>query len=105
MFNTPWSLKTFDGREKACCAAATRDVLPASIADRVKSPYPSTQDPGYEKAVRGDLADLLSDQDAPVRRLIAPDKHPLGGGRAADRAGASRSTARRWRTCSSSTRG
>ncbi len=74
VFNTPWSLKTFDGREKSLLRAATRDVLPASIADRVKSPYPSTQDPGYEKAVRGDLADLLSDQDAPVRRLISPDK-------------------------------
>ena len=74
VFNTPWSLKTFDGREKSLLRAATRDVLPTSIADRVKSPYPSTQDPGYEKAVRGDLADLLSDQDAPVRRLIAPDK-------------------------------
>jgi asparagine synthase (glutamine-hydrolysing) len=74
VFNTPWSEKTFDGREKSLLRAATRDVLPTSIADRVKSPYPSTQDPGYEKAVRGDLADLLGDQDAPVRRLIAPDK-------------------------------
>jgi asparagine synthase (glutamine-hydrolysing) len=74
VFNTPWALKTFDGREKSLLRAATRDVLPASIADRVKSPYPSTQDPGYEKAVRGDLADLLADQGAPVRRLIAPEK-------------------------------
>jgi asparagine synthase (glutamine-hydrolysing) len=74
VFNTPWSLKTFDGREKSLLRAATRDVLPASIVDRVKSPYPSTQDPAYEKAVRGDLADLLADREAPVRRLIAPDK-------------------------------
>ncbi|HEY2222531.1 asparagine synthase (glutamine-hydrolyzing) [Actinomycetospora sp.] len=74
VFNTPWSLKTFDGREKSLLRAATRDVLPASIVERVKSPYPSTQDPAYEKAVRGDLADLLGDRDAPVRRLIAPEK-------------------------------
>jgi asparagine synthase (glutamine-hydrolysing) len=74
VFNTPWALKTFDGREKSLLRAATRDVLPSSIVERVKSPYPSTQDPNYEKAVRGDLADLLADQSAPVRRLIAPDK-------------------------------
>jgi asparagine synthase (glutamine-hydrolysing) len=74
VFNTPWALKTFDGREKSLLRAATRDVLPASIVDRVKSPYPSTQDPGYEKAVRGDLADLLADDDAPIRRLIDPEK-------------------------------
>ena len=74
VFNTPWSLKTFDGREKSLLRAAAQDVLPSSIVQRVKSPYPSTQDPNYEKAVRGDLADLLADQSAPVRRLIAPDK-------------------------------
>jgi asparagine synthase (glutamine-hydrolysing) len=74
VFNTPWALKTFDGREKSLLRAATRDVLPASIVERVKSPYPSTQDPGYEKAVRGDLADLLADTDAPVRRLIDPER-------------------------------
>jgi asparagine synthase (glutamine-hydrolysing) len=74
VFNTPWSLKTFDGREKSLLRAATRDVLPASIVDRVKSPYPSTQDPAYEKAVRSDLADLVNDAGAPVRALIDVDR-------------------------------
>ncbi|MEJ2863089.1 asparagine synthase (glutamine-hydrolyzing) [Actinomycetospora flava] len=70
VFNTPWALKTFDGREKSLLRAATRDLLPASIADRVKSPYPSTQDPGYEKALRTSIADLVSDREAPVRDLV-----------------------------------
>ncbi|GLZ50995.1 asparagine synthase (glutamine-hydrolyzing) [Actinomycetospora sp. NBRC 106378] len=74
VFNTPWSLKTFDGREKSLLRAATRDVLPASIVDRVKSPYPSTQDPAYEKAVRSDLADLVNDAGAAVRALIDVDR-------------------------------
>ena len=38
--------------------------------ERVKSPYPSTQDPGYEKALREDLAALTSDTAAPVRELV-----------------------------------
>ncbi|GLZ44844.1 asparagine synthetase B [Actinomycetospora sp. NBRC 106375] len=73
VFNTPWALKTFDGREKSLLRAATRDVLPSSIVDRVKSPYPSTQDPGYEKALRASVADLVSDRDAPVREIVDLD--------------------------------
>jgi asparagine synthase (glutamine-hydrolysing) len=43
VFNTPWEMKTFDGREKSLLRAATLDVLPESVAQRVKSPYPSTR--------------------------------------------------------------
>ncbi|MEU0812129.1 asparagine synthase (glutamine-hydrolyzing) [Streptomyces sp. NPDC005970] len=73
VFNTPWSLKTFDGREKSLLRAATRDVLPESVAQRVKSPYPSTQDPRYSDAVRAELRELLNDPDAPVRPLLDTD--------------------------------
>lgn len=45
VFNIPWRLKTFDGREKSILRAATRELLPDSIVERQKSPYPSTQDP------------------------------------------------------------
>ncbi|MFB6557088.1 asparagine synthase-related protein, partial [Streptomyces sp. NPDC056405] len=70
VFNTPWAMKTFDGREKSLLRAATRDVLPDLVADRVKSPYPSTQDPGYNEALRGELKELAADRDAPVRPLL-----------------------------------
>ncbi len=70
VFNTPWSLKTFDGREKSLLRAATRDVLPDVVADRVKSPYPSTQDTRYADALRGQVRDLLADPDAPARPLV-----------------------------------
>ncbi|GAA3070552.1 hypothetical protein GCM10020000_63840 [Streptomyces olivoverticillatus] len=70
VFNTPWAMKTFDGREKSLLRAAVRDVLPASVADRVKSPYPSTQDPRYAAALRAELRRVLADTDAPVRPLL-----------------------------------
>ena len=69
-FNIPWAMKAFDGREKSILRAATRDLLPASISDRVKSPYPSTQDPAYEAALRSDLAAIMADTHAPVRALL-----------------------------------
>ena len=65
VFNAPWAMKTFDGREKSLLRAAGRDVLPRSIADRVKSPYPSTQDPAYHEALRDELVRLLADGGAP----------------------------------------
>jgi asparagine synthase (glutamine-hydrolysing) len=72
VFNTPWAMKTFDGREKSLLRAAVRDTLPAAVADRVKSPYPSTQDPGYPRALRGELAELAADPKAPVHALLDP---------------------------------
>lgn len=78
-FNIPWEMKAFDGREKSILRAATRDLLPESISDRVKSPYPSTQDPAYEQALRTSLAQIMANQDAPVRALLDASqvKHTL----------------------------
>jgi asparagine synthase (glutamine-hydrolysing) len=73
VFNTPWAMKTFDGREKSLLRAATRDLLPESIANRLKSPYPSTQDPRYAEALRWEMKKLLDDPDAPVRPLLDLD--------------------------------
>jgi asparagine synthase (glutamine-hydrolysing) len=70
VFNTPWAMKTFDGREKSLLRAAARDVLPDAVAERVKSPYPSTQDPRYALAVRDELRALQADSDAPSRPLL-----------------------------------
>ena len=70
VFNTPWSFKTFDGREKSLLRAAVRDVLPASIAQRRKSPYPSTQDPSYEHALRDQLGKLVANGTSPVLDLL-----------------------------------
>ncbi len=64
VYNTPWSLKTYDGREKSLLRGATRDVLPDSVVQRVKSPYPSTQDPRYIHAIQQQAKELLgSDQE------------------------------------------
>ncbi|WP_329585659.1 asparagine synthase (glutamine-hydrolyzing) [Kitasatospora sp. NBC_01250] len=72
VFNTPWAMKTFDGREKSLLRAAARDVLPKEIVDRVKSPYPSTQDPNYPLALRAALTELAGDPKAPGQALADP---------------------------------
>jgi asparagine synthase (glutamine-hydrolysing) len=70
VFGTPWAFKTFDGREKSLLRAATADLLPQSVVQRVKSPYPSTQDPQYAKTILQELGAVLDDSNAPVSALL-----------------------------------
>jgi asparagine synthase (glutamine-hydrolysing) len=58
VYNTPWAMKTYDGREKSLLRGAARDVLPESVAQRVKSPYPSTQDPAYALELQRQVREL-----------------------------------------------
>ena len=87
VYNTPWAFKTFDGREKSLLRAATKHVLPQSVIDRTKSPYPSTQDLKYTEALQNQLADIvdddtdmfgLVDRDA-VRAMFRADSAGVSG--------------------------
>jgi asparagine synthase (glutamine-hydrolysing) len=73
VYNAPWSLKTYDGREKSLLRGAARDVLPASVAERVKVPYPSTQDPAYPLRLQGQAREYLSTPSHPVFDLVSRD--------------------------------
>ena len=70
VYNTPWSMKTFDGREKSLLRGAARDVLPESVVQRVKSPYPSTSDPQYGAEIQRQAKDLLSSGNDALFGLI-----------------------------------
>ncbi|MCP3801297.1 asparagine synthase (glutamine-hydrolyzing) [Allokutzneria sp. A3M-2-11 16] len=70
VYNAPWSFKHFDGREKSLLRAAVRHVLPQSVADRVKSPYPTVQSADYVASLQAQAADVLSEKDNPVFALI-----------------------------------
>jgi asparagine synthase (glutamine-hydrolysing) len=74
VYNTPWSFKSYDGREKTLLREATADVLPQSVYDRVKSPYPSTRDPKYAVALQDHAKDLLARPAHPVFDLVDREK-------------------------------
>lgn len=84
-FNIPWEIKTFDGREKSNLRAAARDLLPDSIVQRIKNPYPATQDPAYEKELRSAMSAIVADPNKPVRQLLdiglVRDDHRQGNGK------------------------
>lgn len=65
-FNIPWHQQTFDGREKSLLRSAVSGLLPASVIDRTKAPYPITHDPAYDRALRAQATDLITQPSAPV---------------------------------------
>ncbi|MBC9727951.1 asparagine synthase-related protein [Streptomyces sp. TRM68367] len=69
-YNAPWALKSFAGREKSPLREATADVIPTSVYDRAKSPYPSTQDPAHGSALQVQAKDLLARPGHPVFDLV-----------------------------------
>lgn len=70
LYNTPWSMKTFDGREKAILRAVAGDLLPASVLERVKSPWPVTQDPAYTRMLHEELSAMADDPDSPIAPVL-----------------------------------
>ncbi|MFY1652234.1 asparagine synthase (glutamine-hydrolyzing) [Solwaraspora sp. WMMB762] len=73
VFNVPWAMKSFDGREKSLLRAAVRDLLPPSVLFRQKAGYPPTTDPRYNDVLRQRVSEMLSDSSAPVRELLDLD--------------------------------
>jgi len=73
IFNTPWDMKMYGGREKGLLREAFKGILPDDILFRKKSPYPKTHNPAYENFVRKWLIEILNDTSSPIRRLINID--------------------------------
>ncbi len=72
-FNLPWSMKALNGREKGIVRAAFRGLLPDSIIDRKKSPYPKTHNPLYFELCANKVREILSDSTSPIKDILDPD--------------------------------
>ncbi|WP_405497546.1 asparagine synthase (glutamine-hydrolyzing) [Streptomyces sp. NBC_00096] len=70
VYNVPWAMKSFDGREKSLLRAAVRDLLPPSVLYRKKAGYPPTQDPAYAAGLRAAVGRLASDAQSPLHGLL-----------------------------------
>lgn len=70
VWNIPWEMKALNGREKGLLRYVMKDVLPAEIVDRKKSPYPKTWNPTYLKKVKEMLSKIMEDKNAPINELL-----------------------------------
>ncbi|MBH5338331.1 asparagine synthase (glutamine-hydrolyzing) [Streptomyces pactum] len=80
VFNTPWAMKTFDGKEKSLLRAAVRDALPASVADRTKALYPHTQELAYVAELQRQVSERLADGHQAVDFFDAAALRKAAGG-------------------------
>jgi len=69
-WNIPWSIKNLGGMEKGILRLAVKDLLPESIYNRKKSPYPKTHHPEYTRLVTSALKGILADSKAPIHALV-----------------------------------
>jgi asparagine synthase (glutamine-hydrolysing) len=70
VFNVPWEMKRRNGIEKFLLRDAFKDVLPAELLNRKKSPYPKTYNPEYEALLKKKLTSIMQNHDAPVHAFI-----------------------------------
>ena len=73
MYNVPWEMKAYKGREKGLLRHIMKDVLPDEIVDRKKSPYPKTFNPTYLAAVKNMLTEIMKDSSRPINYLLNRD--------------------------------
>ena len=70
LWNIPWEMKAYKGREKGLLRYCMEDFLPEEIVYRKKSPYPKTHNPSYLKAVKEELTKIIDNKEAPIHQLL-----------------------------------
>ena len=71
-YNLPWEIKAMNGREKGIVREAFRGLLPDSIIDRKKSPYPKTHDPMYFRLCADAVRNIIKDHSSPLYGILEP---------------------------------
>lgn len=69
-YNMPWSIKSYNNREKGILRKAFEDELPDIITWRKKSPYPKTFNPVYYNRVREMVEQVLKDKSCPLYDML-----------------------------------
>ena len=69
-YNMPWSIKSYNGREKGILRKAFENELPDIITWRKKSPYPKTINPDYVQAVSKMALCVLEDKSCVLNEMI-----------------------------------
>ena len=70
VWNIPWELKNHMGMEKGILRKALIGLLPDSVINRKKSPYPKTHNPAYLAAVSSLLRNILEDSSSPIHEIV-----------------------------------
>ena len=70
LWNIPWEMKAYKGREKGLLRYCMEDFLPKEIIYRKKSPYPKTHNPNYLATVKEALTKIVNDNKSPINEIL-----------------------------------
>ncbi|WP_096434763.1 asparagine synthase (glutamine-hydrolyzing) [Alteribacter populi] len=70
VWNVPWEMKMYGGREKGILRKALEGILPHEVLYRKKSPYPKTHHPVYTQKVIEALHEVVHKGDSPLFDLF-----------------------------------
>ena len=70
MYNVPWEMKSYQGREKGLLRYIMKNYLPEEIVLRKKSPYPKTHNPTYLNTVKKMLTEIVKNNNSPINYLL-----------------------------------
>lgn len=74
VWNIPWDMKMYRGREKGLLRKAFEGILPNDVLYRKKSPYPKTHNPEYTMAVQKILLNILQDKSSALHEFFKKEK-------------------------------
>ncbi|MFC4023958.1 asparagine synthase (glutamine-hydrolyzing) [Oceanobacillus longus] len=74
VWNIPWDMKMYEGREKGILRKALEGILPDEVLYRKKSPYPRTFQPEYTAQVVKWMEEILADPDARIFEFMKREK-------------------------------
>jgi asparagine synthase (glutamine-hydrolysing) len=73
LWNIPWEMKAYKGREKGLLRYAMEGMLPEEIIYRKKSPYPKTHNPSYLELVKQKLSKIMTNPQSPIHLILNTD--------------------------------
>ncbi|MEQ2464484.1 asparagine synthase (glutamine-hydrolyzing) [Niallia hominis] len=74
VWNVPWEMKNYKGREKGLLRKALEGILPDEVLYRKKSPYPKTHNPIYTKTVTNMLKSALTDKSSALYEFFDKER-------------------------------
>ena len=74
VWNVPWEMKNYMGREKGLLRKALEGILPDEVLYRKKSPYPKSHNPIYTKTVTDMLKTALTDKSSALYEFFDKER-------------------------------
>ena len=74
LYNVPWEMKAKDGEVKHVLREIAKPLLPTSIVERKKSPYPKNYNPQYEQILCQEMLHTLRQPGHPIHDFLDTEK-------------------------------